>query len=112
MKLYHYQVFMPKLNMPKGIIDLEYGPHARRAAHTDKYGYINLPHVINADKAKVIEVEVNDNNQVSKIVYRTKLNTKLNLCIVMNPNGFVRTVWVNAANDQHKTLDTWRYSKA
>lgn len=112
MKLYHYQVFMPKLNMPTGIIELDYSGHALRESKKDRYGHIKLPQIINTDKNNVtpIEVETEDDGTVNKVVYRLPLDNTRDLCVVvLVATGRVKTVWVNLKSDQHKTLDARRY---
>ncbi len=112
MKLYHYQVFMPKLKLPVGTMELIYGRHALTSAKNDRYGLIRLPNFLDLTQAKVIEVETDDNKNVVKVVYRTKLDNTRDLCIVVLVDTcFVKTVWINKANDQHRTLDTQRYNK-
>lgn len=87
---------------------LQYTEHAKRAAMTDRYGYITLPSTVNAS-AKVVEVEVKRGKPV-KALFRSAYDRKHDLClVVLLDTGTVKTVWLNRANDLHKTLDKSRY---
>lgn len=110
--LYHKDVFMPRLNLPKGRFKLTYGNHAKRAAETDEYTTIILPAYLDTNWAEVIEVEVINGKPV-KIVYRKPFDFDRDLIIVINTKDFfVKTVWINEANDKHNTLNTSRYVRA
>ena len=112
MALYHKDVFLPAAARAlRFAVMLRYSAHARQAAKTDRYGDISLPHVFNSDDAELIEVEV-ENSKVRKMVYRQPYNRENDLVIVMNPDGLVRTVWLNRNNDAHHTLDTTKYATA
>lgn len=107
--LYHYKIGLPKLRL-RGVLKLKYSAHAKRAACNDRYGYIQLPTAIDVANELLIEVEVL-NNAVAKLVFRLQYSNQYDLCIVVNPDGLVRTVWLNSKNDTHKTLDTKKYFK-
>jgi len=110
-KLYHFEIGFPKgLNTKLGVLDLFYTRHALNAARDDRYGKINLPRRINTDKAKAIEVEVTG-YRVTKIVYRIHYNDKFDLVIVVGEECRVYTVWLNAKDDKHKTLDHRKYDR-
>lgn len=107
--LYHYKIGLPKLRL-RGLLKLKYGPHALRAAQNDRYGAIKLPLSLDIAKELLVEIEVL-NNAVQKLVYRIPYSNSHDICIVVQPNGFVRTVWLNSRHDMHVTLDTRKYSK-
>jgi hypothetical protein len=114
MPLYHVQVYMPALNMPKGQFKLIYSEHAKREAARDRYGKINAPMFLNPSDYQVVEVETDNNKNVRKIVYRGYLDSKRDIAIVVIPQGsamFVKTVWVNLNTDKHGTLDHSKYDK-
>lgn len=107
--LYHYKIGLPKLRL-KGLLKLQYSAHAKRAACNDRYGYIQLPTCLDVGNELLIEVEVL-NNTVAKLVFRVPYSNLHDLCIVVQPNGLVRTVWLNSIHDNHKTLDLKKYTK-
>ena len=108
--LYHFELGFPKgLKTDFGVINLTYTYHARKAAETDRYGYMELPVSLDTSEAKAIEVEVID-NAVTKIVYRIRYNSHLDMVLVVTNDARVKTVWFNKRNDKHKTLDTSRYT--
>lgn len=110
MPLYHAEVFMPKLALPKGKINLQYTTHAMNAAKNDRYGTIALPEQLDTSKATVIEVETNQQKQTVKVLYRVQLDAKRDLCLAVLVTGIVKTVWVNQRSDKHKTLQKGKYA--
>ncbi len=115
MGLYHYQIYMPpKFNPKVGTVVLQYGPHALRAANTDRYGAVRLDSTLNTNRALCVEVELID-GQVTKLVYRISYSAALDLVLVVSPkmgHFFVRTVWLQEKSDVHATLDVSRYEAA
>ena len=112
MELYHTELGFPKnVDLPSGIFNLSYSHHAQNASYDDRYGQMHLPDTLNVDDAKLIEIEV-ENNQVVKGVYRINYSDDLDLIIVMIPQkSFVKTVWFNKTTDTHRTLQTWKYRR-
>lgn len=111
--LYHKDVYLPDTVRPRwGLVELAYGPHSRKAAATDRYGAIALPAFLDTDRAELIEVETNLIGQPVKALYRTRYSWQYDLCIVVNFDGFVRTVWLNEVNDFHYTLRDNKYARA
>lgn len=113
-RLYHRDVGFPdNVNLPRGftpVIRLNYGGHAREEAMADRYGQIDLPHTIDIRKGDIFEIGVTGNT-VTKIAVRMPYNDKLDITLVINTkDGFVRTVWANDKNDQHKTLNRAKYA--
>lgn len=112
--LFHADLGFPSaFNPPTGTRALQYTQHAQNAALDDRYGDIQLPSEINLDEMKLIEVGVTD-GQVSKFLYRGKLDNWRDICIVAipRPRGqkwIVKTVWINESNDRHRTLDPTKY---
>ena len=108
--LFHKDVFMPaKFKRPCYEGPLCYGPHARKESLTDKYGLIELPGSFHADGAVLIEAEATVSGKVVKQVWRTRLDETRDLILVITSSGFVKTVWVNLANDLHATLNKAKY---
>jgi len=116
--LYHKDIGFPEaveqaLNSAKEKgtrIKLWYGKHAYRAAHSDRYGTINLPKRIAVAEAEAVEVEVVE-NVLTKVVFRVHYDEIHDLAVVvMLKDGFVKTVWLNRKDDQHRTLNTSKYT--
>ena len=79
MELYHTELGFPKnVDLPSGIFNLSYSHHAQNASYDDRYGQMHLPDTLNVDDAKLIEIEV-ENNQVVKGVYRINYSDDLDL---------------------------------
>jgi hypothetical protein len=115
MALYHSQIFMPNFKFPRGIFDLTYSDHAIKESRNDRYGHIPLPAKINTYQTRIIEVETDANGVMIKILYKVKLtdNKSLVMAIALDNNRFhVKTVWINKADDTHKTLDKSKYKVA
>lgn len=113
MALYHSEIYVPesvRRQFPALPIALKYSYHAIEASTTDRYGSMPQLNKIDPAKATVIEAET-DNGKLIKLVYRTRLNNFLDVCVVvLIATGFVKTVWFNAHNDQHVTLNTFKYA--
>ena len=111
-ELYHTEIGLPSnVELPSGVFNLTYSNHAKRASYDDRYGQMSLPDTLDIDNAKLIEIEV-ENNEVTKGVYRTKYDDDLDLIVVMIPHkSFVKTVWFNKNTDTHNTLQAWKYSR-
>ena len=111
MALYHHEVYIPtNIKLPTGAYSLTYSQHARQAARSDRYGHIPLPAYIDTSKAMLIEVEI-ENGKILKILYRSQLNDKLDVCIVVIPGRwFVKTLWINESSDKHFTLNRNKYA--
>lgn len=110
--LFHKDVFAPDfLFQTRDILRLRYGPHALDAAENDRYGDLrpHLPRMLDLGDPdlSIVEVEVlrkGDNASISKRVVRYPVSNKLTLVLVVTADGFVRTVWGNRTDDNHKTL--------
>lgn len=112
-KLYHREVWFPKWLEKKltiGHIKLQYSEHAKRAAHSDRYGLITLPESINVNDGYIFEAEASGKNLV-KLVVRHSFNHQLDITYVILLNGTVKTVWLNHKNDVHRTLDRSQYER-
>lgn len=105
--LYHYKLGLPQVKLPE-TVPLKYGSHAKSALNSDRYGLIKAPNALTLNACKVIEMELL-NGRITKLVVRTKHCAKFDLVLVVNPDGFVRTVWLNSVADTHKSLDRSKY---
>lgn len=109
--LYHKDVFLPQRVKETAVLKLQYSLHARTEAESDRYGRISLPLVLDTRRADLIEAEVEPvSRRVLKRVYRAPLDKERDIVLVVNPDGFVRTVWVNLKTDQHRSLDKRKFS--
>lgn len=111
--LYHFEVYLPEqCKVPAYEGKLKYSLHARKEAASDRYGTIDLPDVFKAANAQLIEVEFDiRRNRIIKQVWRQPLDESRDLVLVIQPDGFVRTVWVNLRSDVHRTLNPSRYAR-
>jgi hypothetical protein len=111
-KLYHFQVYMPDLPLNFGKQRLNYSNHALNASRDDRYGDIQLPTFIDTNTAKIIEVEIQNDRYLTKVVYRVPYSETHDLIVVAIPERwFVKTVWLNAKSDKHQTLNKNRYEQ-
>jgi hypothetical protein len=113
MGLYHKDVYLPKeqVNKIAGLYQLRFSHHAINACLSDRYGMIVPPKQIQINENNVIELEIAQ-NQVNKIVVRIDYNQFKDLVLVLLPDGFCKTVWLNEKSDKHKTLNKSVYARA
>jgi hypothetical protein len=114
--LFHAAIGFPStFRAHVGEFSLSYTKHAFHAALNDKYlapgEVINLPHRLVVSTCAIIEIE-HSNYRTSKILYRAPYDSHFDLCIAVIPGVpmVVKTVWLQAKSDSHKTLDRTRYS--
>ena len=109
--LYHKDIILPPLKLRDAYLELSYTLHAIKSAENDRYEEINLPSTINFAMVEVIEIEILDDD-VEKMVVRQKYSKEYDLILVIMPRYMrVKTVWLNAVSDTHKTLDRSKYRK-
>lgn len=111
--LFHTEVGLPKwFTAPTGRVALRYTAHALRASADDRYGEIRVFKTMTLDRLDIIEIEAEGRN-VTKILYRGRLDNERDLCMAVIPGRTtwtVKTVWVNLRTDAHRTLDRSRYA--
>lgn len=118
-KIYHAKIGLPKVTLPSDVVILVYGPHAKRAARTDRYVDLRryLPIERKLHFREIIEIELSDSHEVTKLVVRFPITEWLDAVLVLSPLPgrpgalFVRTVWANHKDDVHNTLDKERYAR-
>jgi hypothetical protein len=113
-KLYHKAVYAPEVYFRSpGLVRLRYSRHAEEAAYDDRYCDLTqyLAPVMNFDDAEIVEVELDDEGQISKRVARFKVAPNLVLVMAVSSDGYVKTVWGNRPSDQHKTLKQKKYEQ-
>ena len=108
--LFHKDIGIPAplLLMPLTGLKLRYGRHAQQSAMDD--GLTRLPQVVPAAYT-IFEVE-STNGKPSKwgIRFPCEERPAYDHCVVLLPDGFVKTTWLNARTDKHKTLKRWLYA--
>ena len=112
-KLFHREVFMPEtlLNQIVGKeVKFSFSHHAKSECRNDRYGFIIPPTSVKVEASKVVELESTD-GKVSKVVYRQALDAQRDIVLVFLPDGFVKTLWINLASDNHRTLNKGAFSK-
>jgi hypothetical protein len=93
---------------------LNYSRHAIREALEDGLGAQDLPQGLRLDDWVLIHVET-WSGAPSGILVRRPLprNPRLHIVLAVSfPRGDVKTVWVNRADDNHRTLDRTKYVSA
>jgi hypothetical protein len=115
MALFSPRVYMPAFlatKLPVGNFPLDYGNHAREEQKNDRFGELVLPESLDTSKAEVIEVEL-IGKDITKVVYRMPMDKyrDISLAVIPGKKMFVKTVWSNPWNDNHKTLKTGRYAQ-
>ena len=109
--VYNVKAFgLPKMKLADRETILQYSTHAKREALNDKFGVCTFPKTVNFAKVQVVEVEVLDNH-ITKFVIRGSMDSSRDLLLVVNPDGFVRTMWINLKSDNHRTLNVNNYSR-
>lgn len=107
--LYHRDIGMPECWPVNGRwVDLKYSNHAKRACIRDRYGVIPPLNRVQIFLDQLVEVEIREGKLV-KLVARVRFNGVFDLILVLNPDGLVRTCWLNRVTDVHKTLDRSKY---
>jgi hypothetical protein len=107
-QLFHKDIGIPAtLAGPRPGLRLNYSNHAKRAALDD--GLKSVPASLPA-QFTVIEVESLRGQPLKWVVRMERENTTRDLVLVVQPDGFVRTVWTNERNDAHKTLKRHLYT--
>jgi len=112
MKLYHRDIYMPKLTLKDETIRIGYTVHAQDEAINDRYvDYIEMPSEINLSKVDIFEIGIIE-GKIAKIVFRMEYNEEYDLCMVlMTHNLKIKTLWLNSVDDKHKTLNHDKYEK-
>jgi hypothetical protein len=109
-RLYHKDIYLPKLNIENKNFEPSYTFHAMQAAETDRYGIIELPAEMNLSEVEIFEIEVDEFGNLIKVVFRMPYNFQFDLCVAMLVNNCkVKTVWLNDKTDKHNTLDKSKY---
>ena len=109
--LYHPQIGFPStFRRPVGSFRAVASAHAKDRAELKGF---KLPTAINLNDYSIVEIEM-DGSRLVKIVVRGEYDSYDDICMaIMFKNGgaFIKTAWLNAWDDSHKTLDPSRYGR-
>jgi hypothetical protein len=105
MRTYNEQVYMP-YTLPRHRIVLRPTRHA--TAQARRKGF-EIPGTLSLAECKLIEVTVDPSGNEVKWLVRTRYDAVHDICIVYLRTGLVKTAWLNARTDTHKTLVRSRY---
>ena len=116
MKLYHKDIYLP-LELLKEVYEYFFMPltmsnHAFDAAMQDVYGPFRIPRNLNYLLSEVIEIEVNEDNEVCKVIIRKNSidDGTLDIVVVVAlPSLVVKTAWQNEVDDKHINLCVDKY---
>ena len=110
MPLYHKEIgFPPKLKF-KAVEGLIPSMHALREASNDRYGNMPIPTAFDPLTWDVIEVELL-NGALNKIVARKPIDAARDVVMVfLTQSKLIKTLWINEAKDNHRTLDRSAYA--
>lgn len=105
-RLWHVDVGLPTyVRHPTGSVRLQYSKHARDRAASKSF---KLPIVLPWSVVRLVEVET-VGTVTSKYVVRGPYDALRDIVLVVQPDGFVRTAWLNDKADVHATLDRTKY---
>lgn len=110
---FHREVYLPKLKLPEGELQLSYTQHALDEAYSDQVE--TLPRAIKTSEVEVVEVTTDRKLKPTKLLCRMALGSGRDICFVVLITlvGYtVLTTWTNRSNDRHATLDRSRYVPA
>jgi hypothetical protein len=112
---YHRDVFLPPALVAAVAIHdfamLHYGKHARAAALEDRVPPRELPRSLLLADWTLVKVETISGRPSGILIRRPmQVDPRLHLVLAIGvPDMLVRTVWVNRADDNHRSLDRKKY---
>jgi len=117
-KLYHKDIFLPVsvLHLDFGAsYRLAYSRHAMLEALRDKLGTVTRPPKwVDFSDAQVIEAEITDDTDITKLVVRLPYDNTRDIILVLrnfhDGAAIVVTLWTNVITDTHSTLDRSKYA--
>lgn len=109
MKSFHRDAYgFPKnLLMKAGKITPKYSQHAKEQASIKGF---QLPKEIQWEVPEVVEVHLKGGRIFEKVIVRVPYDRHEDISFVIQPDGFVRTAWLNKNTDKHFTLDKSKYT--
>lgn len=109
--IYHSKIGFPRsYRRPVGTMALNASRHAEQRGND--WGVI-IPTSINMRDAKVFEIGM-ECGKLTKIAVRTSYDSQSDICLVIgirNGRYSIITLWLNAVDDEHYTLNFSRYSR-
>jgi len=115
LRLYHRDIYLPPALVAAVAVHdfamLRYGKHATAAALDDCVPPRELPRSLLLADWRLIHVETTADRPSGILVRRPmQVDPRLHLVLAIGvPDMLVRTVWVNRANDNHRSLDRKKY---
>lgn len=104
MKYHKHAYGLPKFD--RFYLRLRYSKHA--CERINEYGIFTPPNFIDSVDCDIFEIEDTD---VRKYALRYPYNAIDDLCMAVDENGFVRTIWLNKRTDKHATLRKNLYNR-
>jgi hypothetical protein len=117
-KLYHKEIFLPMSvsHLFGRKYKLNYSRHAKLACVQERYGVINNPPFeLEITKDNLIEVEIEGNVLIHKVVIRLPYDKDKDIALAIIPDGefaTVKSLWANLKTDKHFTLQKELYSNS
>ena len=111
-KTYHRNVFMPAhiRALPETTVPIFPTRHALNAAATERFGAFSIPDSILFDGSKIVEADVED-GVLTKLVVRISHNENYDAIYIFTvPERRLKTCYLNAVDDLHRTLDPAPYA--
>ncbi len=111
--IYHTDIYVPQKVRAQVRTTGKVAPiYSQHAIDQSNKRQVVLPNVIDYTKCEPFEIETKKDGTIIKVGYRTRYqptrqSTKpLDLILIIHPHdNYVRTAWVNQADDQHASLD-------
>ncbi len=113
--LYHKDIFLPAIaaNLYGRKYRLQYSGHAKQACLNDRYGLIDKPPFnITITKDNLIEIELNENKLINKVVVRVPYDERFDVAVAIIPDFDIATVKTIWKNDKHFTLNRAAYKNS
>lgn len=95
-------------------LSLRWGFHAQKEADIDRYGRAEQFDSAEFEANDIVEITMEDGKPlqaVARFPYSDDLDLVMVLAAPKDGEAFVKTVWFNRANDNHKSLDRSKYNK-
>lgn len=97
-----------------GKLNLRWGHHAQKEADADRYGKVEQFSAGEFEASDIVEVTMEAGVPVwgvARYPYSDDLDLVMVLGAPVRGEAFVKTVWFNRANDNHKSLDRSKYNR-
>lgn len=104
---YHTAKGLPDILLPTGVFPLTYSTHALERTRAKGIWQHRLPAFLDTSNAELVDIEVQD-QQVTAAAYRQHWTQQKDLvlaCQVNQQPWLVRTLYINAKQDRHPTLN-------